>query len=210
MNTALNCEFGVRAVSAEGLDALLPRLVDRLIEVVRGGSPLGFLPSVTRERIEDYWRSLRADIAAGSRWLFVAHAGELVVGSAQLALSRWTNSPHRAELQKLFVAADYRGRGVARALLATLHDSAQRDGRTLIVLNTRRGDPAESMYRRLGYRESGILPGWTLGATGERFDHVTMYLDMARQVPGARVVRSDPKCAMVPSRVPRASRRRSA
>jgi hypothetical protein len=40
-------------------------------------------------------------------------------------------------------------------------------GRTLLVLDTRRYDDAERLYRRLGYESAGILPQYAGGAGGE-------------------------------------------
>jgi ribosomal protein S18 acetylase RimI-like enzyme len=47
------------------------------------------------------------------------------------------------------------------------------------VLNARRGDPAETFYRRLGYREAGVIPGYMIGASGEACDNVAMYRTLA-------------------------------
>jgi hypothetical protein len=38
---------------------------------------------------------------------------------------------------------------------------------------------AETFYKRLGYREAGVIPGWTLGPAGERYTHVTLYRELA-------------------------------
>jgi acetyltransferase len=89
------------------------------------------------------------------------------------------NARHRAELQKLFVATALRGSGVGRSLMAALHETARQHGRSLLFLNTRRGDPAEGFYKGLGYREVGVLPGWTIGPVGERYDHVTLYKELS-------------------------------
>lgn len=169
----------IRQLSALELEALLPDLVDLFLETVNGGSPLGFLAPITRDAVRDYWISLIPELEAGSRLVLIAYRDNVVVGSGQLALSRRSNSPHRAELERLFVERASRGQGIGRSLMHALHSVARQNGRTLILLNTRRGEPAEDFYKELGYREVGVIPGWTIGPAGERFDHVTLYQEFA-------------------------------
>jgi acetyltransferase len=169
----------ITTVLPSDLERLAPALSSLLIETVNGGAPLGFLTPITREQAGDYWLSLRPDLDAGTRLLFVAFTRDGPAGSGQLVLSPAPNGRHRAELQKLFVSRSLRGRGVGRSLLAALHGAARRRRRTLLVLNTRRGDRAETFYKRLGYREVGVLPGWSVGPAGERYDHVALYRQLA-------------------------------
>jgi GNAT superfamily N-acetyltransferase len=140
---------------------------------------MGFLPPLTRDEARDYWLSLRPELEAGSRLVLAVYDAYGIVGSGQLSLSPWPNSRHRAELKKIFVATALRGRGVGRLLMAALHAVARQHGRSLLVLNTRRGDPAETFYKGLGYGEVGVIPGWTVGPKGERYDHVTLYQELS-------------------------------
>jgi acetyltransferase len=168
----------IRPVSSIELEGLLPALVELLRETVNGGSPMGFLPPLTHEQGRDYWLSLRREVRAGSRLLLVARSGDRIVGSGQLAFPSLPNARHRAEIQKLFVSPAARGQGVGRSLLAALHDAAREHGRSLLLLNPRRGEPAEGFYKGLGYREVGVVPGYAVGPTGERWDSVTLYQDI--------------------------------
>ena len=168
----------IRATTSAELERLLPALVQLLCESVNGGASLGFLPGLTPDDGRTYWRSLHPELRAGHRLLLAAYAGDQLVGSGQLALPSWPNARHRAELQKLLVATALRGRGVGRSLVAALHGAARRHGRSLIILNTRRGDPTETFYQGLGYQAVGITPGYTIGPAGERFDNLTLYHDL--------------------------------
>jgi len=179
MSLSKMSSISIRSVKAADLQEALAPLVGLLIDTVDGGHSMGFLPPLTRAKARRYWLSLRRDLQAGSRVLLVASSGEKIVGTGQLVLSPWSNSPHRAELHKVFVDRSLRGRGIGRTLIASLHDAARERGRSLLVLNTRHGEPAQALYRRLGYREVGILPGWTLGPAGQRYAHVTMYQDLS-------------------------------
>ena len=171
--------ISIRPVSPRELESLLPALVELLKDTVNGGVPMGFLPPLTRDEARDYWLSLRPELQAGSRLVLAAFDAYGIVGSGQLLLSPWRNSRHRAELQKIFVATALRGRGVGRLLMTAFHAVARQHGRSLLLLNTRRGEPAEKFYKGLGYGEVGVIPGWTVGPQGERYDHVTLYQELS-------------------------------
>jgi GNAT superfamily N-acetyltransferase len=169
----------IRPISAQQLDHLLPALVDLLRETVHGGSPLGFLAPLSHDTARDYWLVVRGDLLAGTRVLVGAFMADRIVGSGQLAFSIYPNARHRAELQKLFVAATLRGQGVGRLLMAGLHDAARERGRSLILLNTRRGGTTEGFYKGLGYKEVGVVPGYSVGVQGERYDTVSFYQELS-------------------------------
>jgi len=168
----------IRSVTALEMVGILPDLVELFVETVNNGSPLGFLAPITHTTARSYWVSLIPELEAGSRLLLVAFDGDTVVGSGQLALSQRHNSPHRGELQKLFVGLASRGRGVGRTLMDALHAAARQHGRTLILLSTRHQEPAEKFYKLLGYVEVGVIPGWTIDRVGNRYDHVELYRDL--------------------------------
>jgi GNAT superfamily N-acetyltransferase len=110
--------------------------------------------------------------------LLAASENGRIVGSGQLALAPWRNARHRATIEKVFVTAALRGRGIAKALINALHDAARLRGRSLLLINARRSAPAEQLYKQLGYREFGVIPGYALGPDGERWDSVCMYREL--------------------------------
>ena len=162
-------------IGSTQIEDLLPALADLLAETVNGGEPLGFLPPVSVVECRHYWLSLRGELRAGSRLMFGVWVGDRLAGSGQLALPRWPNARHRAEVNKVLVATALRGQGVGRYLLGAMHAAAQQRGRTLLLLNTRRGGRAEQFYRGLGYREAGMIPGYAVGPAGEACDSLLLY-----------------------------------
>ncbi|HEY2376353.1 MAG TPA: GNAT family N-acetyltransferase [Gemmatimonadaceae bacterium] len=168
-------DWCVRRIWPSEIELLLPGLVTLLRETVNDGSPLGFLPPITPVEAREYWLSLRPELYAGSRVLLAAFAERRIIGSGQLRLPTVPNGLHRAEVQKVFVGNTRRGRGVGRVIMAAMHDAARQHGRSLLLLNTRRGGPAEDFYKHLGYREVGVVPGYTLGSSGERHDSMALY-----------------------------------
>jgi ribosomal protein S18 acetylase RimI-like enzyme len=170
-------------IGSTQLEDLLPALASLLADTVNGGESLGFLPPVSIVECRNYWLSLRGELRAGSRLLFGMWVGDRLAGSGQLALPRWPNARHRAEVNKLLVATALRGQGLGRYLLGAMHDAAQQRGRTLLMLNTRRGGRAEQFYRGLGYREAGMIPGYAVGPGGEAVDSLLMYRSLCAEDP---------------------------
>jgi ribosomal protein S18 acetylase RimI-like enzyme len=168
-----------RALTAAEVERHLGALVELLSDVVNGGHPMGFLPPLSSDEGTDYWLSLRSELDIGARVLVVACIDERLVGSGQLMFARSPNGRHRAELQKLLVARDARQRGVGRALMAALHESARQHGRSLLMLYTRVTGGAVEFYKELGYREVGVIPGYTLGRLGERHDTLMLYQELS-------------------------------
>ena len=168
--------IAIRPISPTALGVVLPSLVELLRDTVNSGSALGFLAPLTYSEAWDYWLSLRADLHSGTRLLLGAYQEDRLVGSGQLILAAWPNARHRAEIQKVFVSPDLRGQGVGRSLMAGLHDAARQRGRSLLLLNTRRGEGNEQFYQTLGYRKIGVTPGYSMGPGGERYDNVSLYM----------------------------------
>jgi acetyltransferase len=171
-------QISIRRISSAELERQLSAFSSLLSESVHAGASLGFLPPLARTESATYWLSLRPELRAGSRILLAAYDDGALVGSGQLALPPWPNARHRAEVQKLIVTAMLKGRGVGGSILAALHAGARERGRSLILLNTRRGEPPESFYKALGYRVAGVIPGYTMGPAGQRVDSVTLYHEL--------------------------------
>ena len=170
--------ISVRPIPASELKYVITDLVDVFRETVNGGSPLGFMPPITRSQAREYWISIMPELQAGSRILLAAFTDDCVIGSGQLELSQRPNSPHRATIQRLFVTRAVRGQGVGTALMDALEGAARENGRSLITLNTRHGEEPEYFYKALGYKVVGLIPGWTIGPEGERYDHVEMHKEI--------------------------------
>jgi acetyltransferase len=171
-------QISIRRISSAELELQLSAFASLLSESVHSGASLGFLPPLPRTEAATYWLSLRSELRAGSRVLLAAYADGALVGSGQLALPSWPNARHRAEVQKLIVTSTLKGRGVGGSILAALHAGARERGRSLILLNTRRGEPPESFYKALGYRVAGVIPGYSMGPGGQRVDSVTLYHEL--------------------------------
>jgi ribosomal protein S18 acetylase RimI-like enzyme len=158
---------------------LLPTLAVLLRDAVDGGASLGFLPPLDPAEAGMYWKGAEAEMRAGRRIVVVAWSGSRVVGCVQIILSTRENARHRAEVQKLCVLTSERGKGIGKALMEAAHAAALARGRTLLTLDTKKGDPAVALYRGLGYVELGVVPSYTRDRSGEFHDSVFLYRQLA-------------------------------
>lgn len=144
-------------------------LAELLVATVDDGASVGFLPPLTLEEAEAYWASLPDP----QTLLFVAEREGRIVGTVQAQLAARANGRHRAEIGKLLVHPDARRQGIARRLMVAAETALRADGRSLVILDTRDGDPSNALYRRLGYVEGGRIPHYARSADGTL--HTTVF-----------------------------------
>lgn len=139
-----------------------------LRDAVEHGASMGFMRPLERSEAEAYWNGVAAQVAAGNKVLLAAHGADgSLLGSAQLALEMRANGLHRAEVQKLMVRHDARGRGYGAALMARIEQEARAAGRTLLFLDTSVGrSGAVDFYTRLGYTLCGGIPDYARDPDG--------------------------------------------
>ena len=162
------------AVSAFDEQAFLELLKDS----VDSGASIGFLAPLPAHEGREFWRAVRSELADG-RIVFGAYTEGRLVGSVQLAPVAKPNARHRAEVQKLIVLQAFRGRGVAKALMAALERKAVELGRWLLVLDTVPHQPAEQLYERLGYMRAGVVPDYAERSSGG-FDPTVIFYKQLR------------------------------
>jgi len=165
----------IEALDAGGARREREALVALLRDAVDSGASVGFLPPLATDEALAYWDGVIEDVAAGVRVLLAARdRGGRLVGSAQLELAQKRNARHRAEVQKIMVLTAARQRGIGRALMLALEDTARRQGRTTLVLDTREGDPSERLYQSAGWQLVGVVPRYARSAGG-RLDGSAFY-----------------------------------
>lgn len=144
------------------VEGLLDQLSDLLIEVVDQGASVGFLPPLNPLEARDYWNN----VLSPDTILFIAQMGNQLVGTVQLQLATKENGRHRAEIAKLMTHPHFRRLGVAQSLMKTAEEKAKVEGRALLVLDTREGDPSNKLYLSLGYQFAGQIPNYAKSANG--------------------------------------------
>jgi ribosomal protein S18 acetylase RimI-like enzyme len=146
---------------------------------VEAGASVSFLASSPDDDIVAYWHGIATEVAERHTALLIAVEGTALVGTVHVAGSPMPNGPHRAEVGKLLVHPEARRRGIGTALMAEAEEVARTMGRTLLVLDTVPGTAAERLYRRLGWRELGTIPGYALLPDGTPASSTFFWKDLA-------------------------------
>lgn len=148
---------------------VLAGLADVLVDCVDGGASVGFLAPLSVGQALEWWT---AALTGRDTLTWVARDDDgAVLGCVRLQLGGPANGRHRAEVSKLLVHSRARGAGVATTLMERAEAEAVRQGRTLLLLDTQTGSPAERLYARHGWTVVGsiddyaALPDGRLAAT---------------------------------------------
>ncbi|MFE1438745.1 GNAT family N-acetyltransferase [Streptomyces sp. NPDC058739] len=156
----------VSRLGAAQLRSCADELARLLIDTVDGGASIGFLAPMDPGTALAWWRERAAAVADGQLGVWIAHDGDRVVGTVGLAFPGKPNSRHRAEVVKLMVHRDARGRGLGRALLTAAEEAAAAAGITLLHLDTETDSPAERLYRSAGWTRAGVIPDYAATPAG--------------------------------------------
>jgi len=113
------------------------------------------------EGLEPAYRSIVQNLNENDRVLIVAERDGEIVAMAQLARSTAENARHRAEVQRVAVAAGDRGAGVGRQLMAAVENEARERGLTLLWLTTHADTDACAFYEAVGFTRLGVMPSYS-------------------------------------------------
>ena len=148
------------------------------LEAIRSGMALGELDGVDPSELEQRYREQIAALDERDRLVFVAELGDATVGMAQLVFSRAANADHRAEVQRVAVAARARGAGVGRALMEAVEEAARRRQITVLHLTTHADTEACAFYEALGYEQLGVMPNYTRRPDGTLWPGAFYYREL--------------------------------
>ena len=166
-------------LEGEELRARLDGLAAVLHDCVAAGASVSYMQPFAHADARAAFEGFAAEVDAGRRLLLAALEGDEVVGTVQVILAVPPNQPHRGEVAKLLVRREARRRGVAQLLMAGAEREASREGKTLLVLDTVTGDPAERLYERLGWNRVGVIPGYALYPDGRPCDTTVFWKSTA-------------------------------
>jgi uncharacterized protein len=135
---------GVRLVSLDEVDTLYPAAVAMYTEEV-GVEPAGAGDRSYHDRIVELVRARRA---------YARFAGNRVVFKAEVAVV----TRHTAQVQGVWVAPEFRGRGLAVAGMATVVDDVlRRVAPTVSLYVNDYNEAARRVYARCGFRQVGTF-----------------------------------------------------
>ena len=166
----------IQSLTAAEAREVINDLTSVLQDAIDSGVSFGFVTPLDDGTVRRYWHRTIDQVEAGARVLLVARDEDgALVGSAQLDLATPPNGRHRAEVQKVCVVRSARGRGIGKQLMLAIEEAARASGRKLLVLDTRKDSVAERLYRGLGYREVGVIPGYARTVNGTLVTAVFLY-----------------------------------
>lgn len=179
----MNVMSDIEEPSAEHAALAVEELADVLHACVHEGASVGFILPFEREAALRFWRGLLPAFQSGARRLLVARREGRIVGTVQLLLDMPANGRHRAEIAKMLVHPWARRQGLARALMEAAEALARRQGRSLLLLDTVTGNPAETLYRSLGFQVAGVVPGYARSTEGALEPTTVMYKQLSPETP---------------------------
>lgn len=135
----------------------------------------------------------------GEAWNRVQIEGALAMGNTQYWLIGSDGAPpgegeeaagfalvrhifDEAELLLFAIAPRWRRRGLGAILLSRTLSDLKNSAIRKIMLEMRRGNPAEFLYRRAGFAPVGIRPKYYRCTNGERIDAVTFSFPQDEQI----------------------------
>lgn len=165
----------IRQLTAAEGRRYVGELADVLCDCVQGGASVSFMASLSKAEAESFFEKVVDDVQKGVRILLAAFIGSKLVGTVQIATATPPNQPHRADVAKLLVHRSARRHRIGRQLMERVEEVSRRVGKTLLVLDTVTGDPAEKLYASLGWNRVGVIPRYALYPDGAWCDTTVFY-----------------------------------
>ncbi len=165
---------GIAALGAAAAASAERPLADLLVACVDGGASVSFLAPLAPEHARAYMRGVAQQVAAGQCILLAAWSRGVLAGTVRVQLDTPQNQPHRADVCKMLVHPDARRGGLGQQLMLAAETAAAAAGRSLLTLDTFTGSAGERLYRRLGWTEVGVIPGYSVDAGG-RLESTTLF-----------------------------------
>ncbi len=147
--------------------------IDQIMALMAASFDPEFNEAWTRRQIDD------ALVIGNCHYLLANAQGEEPGPGDQMAgfsLSRF--SYDEEELLLFAVSPQFRRRGIGAQLLRRFADDARIRGAQRILLEMRRGNSAEFLYRGFGFAPIGLRPMYYRTRSGARIDAITFARDL--------------------------------
>lgn len=141
--------------------------LDRIMTVMTRAFDPEFGEAWTRRQIED------ALLLGNCHYALIDAAGRPPTGGEAVGFSLSRYGFEEEELLLFAVDPAHRRKGLGQRMLAELAAAARARGARRLLLEMRRGNPAESLYRTFGFYPIGQRPNYYRTASGARIDAIT-------------------------------------
>lgn len=147
--------------------------LDRIMAVMEVAFDPAFGEAWNRRQVED------ALLIGDCHYGLVDPAGaEPAAGEPAAGFFLSRHGYQEEELLLLAVRPEARRRGLGAQLLQRFSAAARARGATRLLLEMRRGNPAEALYRASGFTAIGERPNYYRSIIGERWDAITFACDL--------------------------------
>ena len=155
-----------------------PDHIDQIMAVMQSAFDPQFGEAWSRRQVEDA-------LILGNCHYLLAGADQVAAsadppaggGAAGFCLSR--SGFEEEELLLIAVDPAHRKRGIGHALLVRFAEAARQRGARRLLLEMRKGNPAESLYRRFGFAQIGERRDYYRGRDGRCIDAITFACELA-------------------------------
>lgn len=142
--------------------------IDRLMAIMSASFDPAYGEAWSRRQVEDA-------LLLGNCHAFLANvaAGPVGQNDPAIGFSLSRTGFEEEELLLFAVLPEYRGRGIGRSILHALAQAARSRGAARLLLEMRRGNPAERLYRAFGFTLIGERKDYYRTPFGTRIDALT-------------------------------------
>lgn len=154
--------------------------LDKIMAVMDQAFEPSFGEAWNRRQVED------ALVTGNCHYFLIGKEGDAAADDGIIAgfyLSR--TGFGEEELLLLAVSPDHRRRGLATTMLEHLIASSQARGARRLLLEMRRGNEADTLYRSHGFEPIGERPNYYLSTDGQRIDAITFAKPIATETFGS-------------------------
>ncbi|OJF10965.1 GNAT family N-acetyltransferase [Couchioplanes caeruleus] len=157
---------------------LRERIVRLWTDVTNAGGPIGFVAPVTVDDVRPMAEATFAGVEAGVDRLLVGMDGAEPVAVLFIVDNRFDLKAHWRVLKRVMVLPGSQGRGYGAALMREAEAVGRAMRLTGLQVTVRDGHGLDAFYAKLGYTETGRVPGALRVAPDDDRDELQMWLDL--------------------------------
>ncbi len=123
---------------------------------------VGFAAALSEAQAQRYIANITALIDSVSEGFLVARVQGKIVFHVLISFKSDPNNQHLANASKAIVSPEFRGRKIIQKALHYVCALCREKGITTLLLDARVGTAAETLWKRMGFIEWGVLPGYAV------------------------------------------------